>query len=89
MSSNEKGITMTTHKGECFCGAVQVEASGDPEGMGYCHCGSCRSWSGGPVNAFSLWKPDAVRVVAGSEYVATFQKTPISRRQYCQKCGGI
>jgi hypothetical protein len=77
-----------THRGRCFCGAVEVETTGEPEAMGYCHCRSCRSWSGGPVNAFSLWKPDAVRVTAGAEYVATFQKTPLSRRQYCSKCGG-
>jgi len=32
----------------------QVEVTGSPEAMGYCHCGSCRSWSGGPVNAFTL-----------------------------------
>jgi hypothetical protein len=76
------------HKGQCFCGAVRLEASGEPEAMGYCHCTSCRSWSGGPVNAFSLWKPEAVRVTAGGEHVATFQKTPFSRRQYCAKCGG-
>jgi hypothetical protein len=56
--------------------------------MGYCHCNSCRSWSGAPVNAFSLWKPEAVKVTAGAEYVATFQKTPFSQRQYCAKCGG-
>jgi len=54
---------MATHQGECFCGAVRIEVSGEPEGMGYCHCRSCRSWSGGPVNAFTLWKPDGVRVV--------------------------
>jgi hypothetical protein len=29
-----------------------------------------------------------VRVSAGSEHVATFQKTPVSERQYCKKCGG-
>ena len=65
----------TTHKGECFCGAVHVEVSGEPEAMGYCHCRSCRSWSGGPVNAFTLWKPNAIRITAGAEQVATFQKT--------------
>jgi hypothetical protein len=75
-------------KGECFCGAVHVEVSGEPEAMGYCHCQSCRSWSAAPVNAFTLWKPDAVRVTAGAEYVATFQKTKFSQRQYCKKCGG-
>ena len=56
--------------GKCFCGAVRIEATGSPEAMGYCHCGSCRAWSGGPVNAFSLWKPETVRVTAGAENVA-------------------
>ena len=79
---------MTKHIGNCFCGAVEIEVSGSPEAMGYCHCRSCRSWSGGPVNAFSLWKPEAVRVTAGSDHVATYAKTPMSQRQYCKKCGG-
>ena len=77
-----------SYKGECFCGVVKVEVSGEPLGMGYCHCRSCRSWSGAPVNAFTLWKPDAVRITAGGEHVAMFQKTPMSQRQYCRKCGG-
>jgi hypothetical protein len=79
---------MATYSGECFCGAVHLEVSGEPEGMGYCHCRSCRSWSGGPVNAFTLWKPEAVQVTSGAEYVGMFQKTPMSQRQYCKKCGG-
>ena len=79
---------MAKHTGECFCGAVKIEVSGEPEGMGYCHCRSCRSWSGGPVNAFSLWKPEAVKVTAGADQVATFQKTKMSQRQFCKKCGG-
>ncbi len=77
-----------THVGRCFCGAVELEADGAPEAMGYCHCASCRSWSGGPVNAFSLWKPEAVKVTKGAENVATFSKTAMSERQYCAKCGG-
>lgn len=77
-----------TYVGSCFCGAVQLEAVGEPEAMGYCHCRSCRAWSGGPVNAFSLWKPEAVRVTSGSDEVATYQKTAFSQRRYCAKCGG-
>ena len=76
------------HVGSCFCGAVQLEVTGAPEAMGYCHCRSCRSWSAAPVNAFSLWKPSAVRITAGAEHVTTFQKTKMSHRQYCRKCGG-
>ncbi|HEY1751410.1 MAG TPA: GFA family protein [Caulobacteraceae bacterium] len=77
-----------SYQGECFCGAVRIEASGAPQAMGYCHCRSCRSWSGGPVNAFGLWRPEDVRVVAGAEHVATFTKTPLSERRYCARCGG-
>jgi hypothetical protein len=74
--------------GRCFCGAVEVEVTGSPEAMGYCHCNSCRSWSGAPVNAFTLWKSEAVQVRSGTEHVATFQKTAFSQRMYCKLCGG-
>lgn len=78
----------TTHKGSCFCGSVEIEASGTPEGMGYCHCASCRAWSAGPVNAFSLWKPDSVRIAKGKDFVGEYAGTSNSLRRFCKKCGG-
>ncbi len=77
---------MATHHGQCFCGSVTIEVTGTPEG--YCHCQSCRSWSAAPVNAFTLWKTDAVRVTAGADKLGSFEKTPRSLRQYCTRCGG-
>jgi hypothetical protein len=76
------------YTGTCFCGAVGIEVTGKPEAMGYCHCGSCRSWSAGPVNAFSLWKPGSVRVTKGAELIGRFKKTETSDRQFCTRCGG-
>jgi hypothetical protein len=76
------------HTGACFCGAIRIEVSGSPEAMGYCHCASCRSWSAGPVNAFTLWKPENVRVTAGDELLGRFMKTPTSERKFCTRCGG-
>ncbi|MBW2243292.1 MAG: GFA family protein [Deltaproteobacteria bacterium] len=78
------------YQGECFCGAVKIEVSGEPVSMAYCHCDSCRSWSGSPVHASTMWMTDSVKVVAGKEHLQTFQKTPqsISHRQYCAQCGG-
>jgi hypothetical protein len=78
----------STFSGACFCGAVELRVSGAPAAMGYCHCRSCRSWSGGPVNAFTLWPPEAVAVTKGAEHVATYRKTDMSHRQYCRLCGG-
>jgi hypothetical protein len=79
---------MTTHQGKCFCGAVEIEVQGQPEAMGYCHCASCRGWSAAPVNAFTLWQPQHVRVTKGAEFLGKFQKTETSNRQFCKRCGG-
>jgi hypothetical protein len=80
--------TQSTHKSSCFCGEVQFEVSGDPAAMGYCHCASCRQWSAGPVNAFTLWPPAALKVTRGAGSIGTYNKTPISYRKWCTKCGG-
>ncbi len=77
-----------TYNGSCFCGSVTITITGEPSAMGYCHCSSCRSWSGGPVNAFSLWDPETITVTQGEENIETFAKTEASERQYCRKCGG-
>jgi hypothetical protein len=77
-----------THVGRCFCGAVELTVTGEPVGMGYCHCESCRAWSAGPVNAFTLWLPDAVRVTKGADNVGSYHKTENSVRKWCKICGG-
>jgi hypothetical protein len=77
-----------TYHGRCFCGAVELEVTGEPAGMGYCHCASCREWSAGPVNAFSLWKPESVRITKGADNIASYSKTPKSIRKWCKTCGG-
>jgi hypothetical protein len=76
------------HKGQCFCGAVEIEVTGAPEGMGYCHCDSCRSWSAGPVNAFTLYKNENVKVTKGEQNIGHYRKTERSDRQFCKTCGG-
>jgi hypothetical protein len=77
-----------THKGSCFCGSVDIAVSGKPVVMGYCHCESCRHWSASPVNAFTLWPNDAVRVTRGEQFLESYSKTPRSERKWCRKCGG-
>lgn len=77
-----------THAGSCFCGAVRFTVTGEPAGMGYCHCRSCRHWSAGPVNAFTLWKPESVRVTKGARNIGTYHKTAMSYRKWCKACGG-
>jgi hypothetical protein len=77
-----------THTGRCFCGAVEFTVTGDPAAMGYCHCSSCREWSAGPVNAFTLWPPDKVKVTKGADNIGGYHLTERSLRKWCKICGG-
>ena len=80
--------TNNEYTGRCFCGAVELRVVGKPEAMGYCHCTSCRTWSAGPVNAFTLWAPTAVTITRGADQIGSYSKTPNSIRKWCKACGG-
>ena len=77
-----------SYKAGCFCGAVEVEVTGKPVFAGYCHCKDCQAWSAAPINAFSLWKSDSVRITKGESEIGTFSKTEHSDRKFCKRCGG-
>jgi hypothetical protein len=76
------------YKGSCFCGDVQFTVTGEPVAMGYCHCSDCRLWSAGPVNAFTLWNPESIKVTQGEDKIRTYNKTEKSSRKWCANCGG-
>jgi hypothetical protein len=77
-----------SYDGECFCGAVGFTVKGAPVASGYCHCESCRRWAAAPVNAFTLWKPEAVSITHGAARIGTFKKSDNSVRKWCTACGG-
>ena len=76
------------YRASCFCGAVDLEVTGNPAFSGYCHCRDCQAWSAAPINAFSLWKSDSVRITKGEANIGTFHKTENSYRKFCKVCGG-
>jgi len=83
MSTEDK-----TYEGQCYCGAVKIVVTGDAAGAGYCHCKNCRSWSAGPVNAFTLWPTAAVQVTEGEDLIGEYNANEQSYRQWCTVCGG-
>jgi hypothetical protein len=76
------------HKGGCFCGAVEIEAAGAPEEISYCHCSSCRAYTGAPLVAFALFKAANVTVIRDASLLGRFRKSEMSERQFCTRCGG-
>ena len=81
-------MSETIYKASCFCGSVEIETSGTPTMMGYCHCKDCASWSASPITAATLWPQESVKVVKGENHISTFNKTEHTYRKFCRKCGG-
>jgi hypothetical protein len=42
----------------------------------------------GPVNAFTLWQPAAVKITRGADNIGSYNRTPNSSRKWCKICGG-
>lgn len=83
------------HTASCFCGEIEFTLSGEPEAMAYCHCDSCRQWSAGPLSAFTLWKPENMKITKGADNLGGFTGNPlsdteevVSNRVWCKSCGG-
>lgn len=84
----EEGIMVEKYNGGCFCGAVKIELTGSPALQGFCHCKDCAHWAAAPINAFSLWHPEDLKVTKGESNIGTFNKTENSHRKFCSTCGG-
>ncbi len=74
--------------GNCFCGAVEFDVTGEPAVMGYCHCVDCAQWAAAPVTSFGLYPMDSVRITNGEAHVGSFSKTEKAARKFCKTCGG-
>ena len=72
-------------EGGCLCGAVRFVATGEPIGVAWCHCQSCRKHSGAPVSVFVAFRRDAYKVTQGE--IAKFNSFPGRRRGFCATCG--
>lgn len=75
---------------ECYCGVVKLAIQGDPVVQCYCHCSSCRKWSGQPVTACILWPEAQVNIVAGRDQMHRHSNTdhPEGGKFSCKICGG-
>jgi hypothetical protein len=71
----------------CMCGAVQLQLTGEPPVMAFCHCDSCRGWLGAPIHAASLWPAANVKITQGADKLGLYKRTEASHRKFCTSCG--
>jgi hypothetical protein len=52
-------------EGGCLCDAVRFIATGQPKGIYWCHCQSCRSIPAAPASVFVAFERIAYTVIKG------------------------
>src|SRR5215467_15621699 len=86
MAVSGKGGRMSNRiEGGCLCGAVRFVATGEPIGVAWCHCQSCRKHRVAPVSVFVAFRRDAYTITKGE--ITKFNSSPGRWRGFCARCG--
>ncbi len=72
-------------KGNCLCGRVSIEIHGAIHNARFCHCATCRKFSGTAVAAWGL-VPAGHLVVSGESNVTKYDSGG-GLRVFCSACG--
>lgn len=72
-----------TRTASCNCGAIRIEARGQPVRVGLCHCTTCRKVSGAPFTASGIWRVKDVTVLGAT---ASWKDSTVARH-FCPSCG--
>jgi len=72
-------------RGSCFCGAVEIDAVGEPFWITWDHDDDCRKAIGAPLTIWIGYRADQIIPVTGIP--KTFSKNPGVVRSFCGECG--
>ena len=75
--------------GSCHCGAIQYDATVDPEHAGICHCTDCQTLSGAPFRVSVPAKAGDFHLRRGTPqiYVKTADSGAKRAQAFCGTCG--
>lgn len=71
--------------GQCFCGAITYQVSGEPDLVALCHCIDCRRASGAPMVAWAMFPEAALTLTKGTP--KTINSSGTAMRSFCADCG--
>jgi hypothetical protein len=71
--------------GQCHCGAIRFEVTGEPNWSSLCHCVDCRRHAGAPIVGWTAYPSSALSVVQGKPKV--YASSANGRRHFCADCG--
>jgi len=74
-----------SYSGQCQCGAIRYQLSGEPGSVALCHCIDCRRSSGAPVMAWAEFPEASLTVLHGEP--KTINSSGTAMRSFCGNCG--
>jgi hypothetical protein len=83
----EIGEVIVSISGECFCGAVTYQVSGELRDARSCHCSRCRRAFSGQASAYALVNPAEFTWVTGEELLTSYIGGSGAGLKFCSKCG--
>ena len=72
-------------KGNCHCGQIQFEVTGEPSWVGRCHCLDCQKISGSAYLAFAEF--DVKDVIFNGNTPKRYKSSAGATRTFCDTCG--
>jgi len=76
-----------TISGECFCGDITYEVSGNLRNARSCHCSRCRKAFSSQASAYALVEPENFRWKSGEDQLGSYVGEHGFDLQFCSKCG--
>ena len=73
--------------GECFCGKIQYEISGQLKDARSCHCSRCRKAFSSQASAYALVEPDEFKWLDGESLLTDYVNQYGFGLQFCKNCG--
>jgi hypothetical protein len=74
-------------RGGCLCGAVRYEIEAPIGLVEHCHCSRCRKAHGAAFSTNTVVESTKLKVLGGSESLATYASSPNRLRCFCGTCG--
>lgn len=73
------------HSGQCLCGAIRYQLSGNPQLVALCHCRDCQRSAGAPMVAWAMFPETAMTLTQGQP--KTINSSGTAMRSFCSDCG--
>ena len=75
--------------GQCLCGKVKWQVTGEPVMTTHCHCTICRKVHGAAFATYSTYRQSQFSWVAGQDVVTEYKSSSSFTRRFCSDCGSI